>query len=68
MRRGEEAQGGVSGMTPTDDDNDDVRSARCWSCDGSGEAEHDCGEDTCCCANPMPGVCRACGGTGRLFP
>jgi len=40
----------------------------CWDCGGVG-FYHDCGEDTCCCADPdeqdmVP--CRTCGGTGWI--
>lgn len=39
----------------------------CEHCDGEGLDPwvHDCGEDTCACAIPMPNVaCRVCGGVG----
>jgi len=37
----------------------------CWSCDGEGMSGHDCGEDTCCCADPVPNVpCDVCDGKG----
>lgn len=40
----------------------------CPDCAGSGEV-HDCGEDTCCCADPETQdmvTCETCGGTGVL--
>lgn len=40
----------------------------CFACGGEGEY-HDCGEDTCCCADPETQdmyPCEECGGTGRL--
>ena len=40
----------------------------CWSCHGEGWI-HDCGEDTCCCANPEEDdiyPCEECGGSGEL--
>lgn len=37
----------------------------CWNCDGSGYMYHDCGEDTCCCAEPENNVtCDVCNGEG----
>ena len=39
----------------------------CPDCDGEG-GYHDCGDDTCCCADPWDEdgwiVCDHCGGTG----
>ena len=38
----------------------------CWSCGGEGD-EHDCGEDTCPCADPDRDdrvICRECRGKG----
>jgi hypothetical protein len=40
----------------------------CWTCHGDG-FYHDCGEDTCCCANPDEDdiyTCEECGGTGYV--
>lgn len=40
----------------------------CYACGGEGEY-HDCGEDTCCCADPETQDmydCEECNGTGRL--
>ena len=40
----------------------------CWACDGEG-FYHDCGEDTCCCANPEEDdlwPCDECDGTGYV--
>lgn len=47
-------------------DDDDFDDDCCFSCHGEGWC-HDCGEDTCCCANPdeddlVP--CDECGGEG----
>lgn len=38
----------------------------CPNCGGEGviEGECTCGEDTCCCLEPTPPVCRTCGGKG----
>ena len=37
----------------------------CWNCGGDGYADHDCGEDCCCCADPEPNVvCHVCHGKG----
>lgn len=39
----------------------------CWQCGGDGYSCHDCGEDCCCCADPMPNVkCDICNGEGYL--
>lgn len=48
------------------DDMDDDRDV-CGECDGDG-LYHDCGEDTCCCANPDDDLitCEHCNGTGYL--
>jgi len=40
----------------------------CWACGGEGYY-HDCGEDTCCCADPESDElvpCQECHGRGRL--
>jgi len=38
--------------------------ADCWNCD-EGFSSHDCGEDTCCCADPVDNViCDICKGKG----
>lgn len=40
----------------------------CWACNGEGYY-HDCGEDTCCCADPESDDlvrCAECGGRGTL--
>ena len=40
----------------------------CWNCDESGFAEHDCGDDSCCCLNQEPNVrCGTCGGSGGWY-
>jgi hypothetical protein len=37
----------------------------CWVLDCEGGAYHDCGEDTCCCAEPAPDTaCDVCEGRG----
>lgn len=37
----------------------------CHTCGGEGCYDHDCGEDTCCCAAPMNNVrCDECDGKG----
>ena len=39
----------------------------CDWCDGEGFSGHDCGEDTCCCADPEENItCHVCGGSGLL--
>ena len=39
----------------------------CWNCGGEGFSSHDCGEDTCCCADPEPNVrCHVCNGEGVI--
>jgi len=51
-----------------DDDFPDDEEETCWACDGDG-FYHDCGEDSCCCANPDEDdifMCDECGGTGYL--
>lgn len=36
----------------------------CEDCE-DGLVGHDCGEDTCCCLNPVPNVlCKVCNGEG----
>lgn len=40
----------------------------CWKCGGSGNMFHDCGEDTCCCLDPVDNVrCDICDGEGGWF-
>ena len=42
-----------------------IEHVACTSCDENGMDGHDCGEDTCCCANPEGNVaCYVCGGRG----
>ncbi len=37
----------------------------CWKCNGEGFSGHDCGEDTCCCLDPLPNIiCDVCDGDG----
>ena len=39
----------------------------CYNCD-EGYSGHDCGEDTCCCADPEPNVvCDICHGEGGFL-
>lgn len=42
----------------------------CWNCGGEGFHDGDCEcgefEDTCCCAEPTPPLCRECRGKGAL--
>jgi hypothetical protein len=50
-----------------DDMSDDGEYVDCWDCGGEGVTHHDCGEDTCCCANPEDNVvCDTCGGHRML--
>lgn len=47
---------------------DDEEPECCWACHGDGWF-HDCGEDTCCCANPEAQYiypCEECDGSGEL--
>lgn len=39
----------------------------CPDCHGEG-GWHDCGEDTCCCADPdeLTDICQTCGGEGVM--
>lgn len=40
----------------------------CWSCSGDIYVDHDCGEDTCCCAFPEDNVpCDICDGRGGWY-
>lgn len=39
----------------------------CEQCEGSGEAPHDCGEDTCSCIEPLPEICSTCEGSGYVY-
>ena len=40
----------------------------CWNCGGEGVAGHNCGEDCCCCADPVDNIgCDICQGRGA-FP
>jgi hypothetical protein len=42
-----------------------IEHVTCNSCDEYGMDGHDCGEDTCCCPEPVDNMtCRDCGGTG----
>lgn len=39
----------------------------CEDCGGEGVTRHDCGEDTCCCADPVNNVrCDSCRGSGSF--
>lgn len=67
----------LGGKPPHDGNDWDAQCGRCGStlsfvpcenCAGEGFTEHDCGEDTCCCADPEYNVaCGVCGGDGS-FP
>jgi len=55
---------------PNDDNYpyDDEELDTCFHCGGEG-FYHDCGEDTCCCADPESQdvfICPECNGTGEL--
>lgn len=42
-----------------------VTYSECEACGGEGVSGHECGEDTCCCADPRENVeCDGCGGEG----
>jgi len=58
----------VCGLDPEDAAIEDYcgEPETCWHCGGDG-GHHDCGEDTCCCADPEINVpCNVCGGTGEI--
>jgi hypothetical protein len=41
----------------------------CHECGGEGVSGHDCGEDTCCCRNPVDNMaCKTCNGEGGWTP
>jgi len=45
----------------------DVYWVECEHCE-DGYSDHDCGEDTCCCLDPLPNVtCDICNGDGGWF-
>ena len=47
------------------DEEPDGEWEECDECGGEGVAGHDCGEDTCACANPQENVrCQTCNGEG----
>jgi hypothetical protein len=53
-------------MNESPEDCFDSEDELCDACDGEG-FYHDCGDDTCCCANPDEDdiyACDECGGTG----
>ena len=57
-----ESKAGSPLAEPTGSDDEWVE---CWNCGGDGYADHDCGEDCCCCADPEPNVvCHVCHGKG----
>jgi hypothetical protein len=40
----------------------------CWDCGGELYTHHDCGEDTCCCLEPVDNVpCQICEGKGGFL-
>jgi len=47
----------------------ETESELCTTCHGEGYADefHDCGEDSCACLYPEPGVCSDCGGQGYFW-
>jgi hypothetical protein len=45
---------------------DDLSVVTCPDCGGCGFFPHDCGEDTCCCADDSDEECDRCGGTGEI--
>ncbi len=47
----------AAGLLPEPPDPDE-----CPTCGGSGELSHDCGDDTCCCADASGPICPTCGG------
>lgn len=51
----------IANNTP-EEDQDGVQ---CESCGGEGVVGHDCGDDTCCCLDPIENVrCDTCNGEG----
>lgn len=63
---GTEMQGPDEEYDDYDFDGDGRRPETCWHCHGDG-GFHECGDDTCACANPeLNEVCDECGGSGRL--
>ena len=73
----EDSMSGEDGASMFDDDIDwfegacpmcgkwEVRRAECSNFDCEDGYYHDCGEDTCCCADPEPDTrCDECGGHG----
>lgn len=60
------------GDTPPEDEcprcSSDMTWFQCEECGGEIYVEHDCGEDTCCCADPEPNVeCEDCHGRGGFY-
>lgn len=47
-------------------DDHDPGERLCPDCQGYGFFPHDCGEDSCCCADPYDEECWRCGGTGYI--
>jgi len=40
----------------------------CWNCGGTGYSHHECGEDCCCCADPIDNVpCDNCDHLGGYW-
>lgn len=45
----------------------EIETIVCPQCNGTGRYGHDCGEDTCCCANPEENMfCGLCDGCGEI--
>lgn len=59
----------TDGLRPSDRINLADESESCWKCGGEGCSHHDCGEDCCCCADPINNItCDICNGKGVLTP
>ena len=63
--RADESEGAVSRAEIHIPEFGDEEDETCGTCGGFGGG-HDCGEDTCCCLNPVPNVpCDECGECGE---